>query len=94
MVLCAHSDAGFTNESKGRRRAGAHIFLSENNPMPRWNGPVLTIAQIIKLVMSSASEAEMGLLFITAQEMVVIINKLEEMIRPQPKSSIQNDNSE
>ena len=26
MVLCAHSDAGFHNESKGRSRAGAHIF--------------------------------------------------------------------
>ena len=45
MVLCAHSDAGFHNESKGRSRAEAHIFLSENDAMPRWNGPVLTLAQ-------------------------------------------------
>ena len=35
MVLCAHSDAGFHNESKGQNRAGAHIFLSENDAMPR-----------------------------------------------------------
>ena len=28
IVLCAHSDAGFHNESKGRSRAGAHILLS------------------------------------------------------------------
>ena len=34
MVLCAHSYAGFQNESKGRSRAGAHIFLSENDTMP------------------------------------------------------------
>ena len=34
MVLCAHSDAGFQNESKGRSRDGEHIFLSENNAMP------------------------------------------------------------
>ena len=33
MVLCAHSDAGFHNESKGRRRYGAHIYLSENDAM-------------------------------------------------------------
>ena len=45
MVLCAHSDVGFHNESKGRSRAGAHIFLSENDAMPRWNGPVLTLAK-------------------------------------------------
>ena len=45
MVLCAHSDARFHNESKGRSRAGAHIFLSENDVMPRWNGPVLTLVK-------------------------------------------------
>ena len=35
MILAAHSDAGFHNETKGRSRAGAHIFLSENKPFPR-----------------------------------------------------------
>ena len=34
MVLCAHSVAGVHNESKGRSRAGDHIFLSENDAMP------------------------------------------------------------
>ena len=57
MVLCAHSDTGFHNESKGRSRAGAHIFLSEKYPIPWWNGPVHTLAQIIKFVMSSDPEA-------------------------------------
>ena len=65
MVLAAHSDAGFNNESKGHSRAGAHIFLSENDPEPKWNGPVLTVAKIIKFVMSSAAEAEMGALYET-----------------------------
>ena len=37
MILAAHSDAGFHNESKGRSRAGVHIFLSENDPIPRQN---------------------------------------------------------
>ena len=67
MVLCAHSDAGFHIESKGRNRAGAHIFLSKNDAMPRWNSPVITLAKIIKFVMSSASETELEALFITAQ---------------------------
>ena len=57
MVLCAHSDSGFHNESKRQSRAGEHIFLSENDAMPRWNRPVLALAKIIKFVMSSASEA-------------------------------------
>ena len=56
MVLADHSDAGFHNKTKGRRQAGAHIFLSGNDPEPRWNVPVFTIAQIIKFFMTPAAE--------------------------------------
>ena len=93
MVICAHSDAGFHNESKGRGRVGALILLSENDPMPKWNGPVLTLAHIIKFVMSSASEAELGAIFITAQEMLATRNTLEEMRWPHSKLPIQTENS-
>ena len=62
MILAAHSDAGFNNESKARSHAGAHIFLLENNPTPKWNGDILTIAQIIKFLISSAAESELGAL--------------------------------
>ena len=67
MILADHYGAGFHNESKGRIRAGAHIFLSENDPEPRCNGSVLTIAKIIKFGMTSAAEAELGAIFITAK---------------------------
>ena len=70
MILAAHSDAGFANEINSRSRAGDHIFLSENDSIPRWNGPILTIAQIMKYFVSSAAEAEMTALFLTAKEMV------------------------
>ena len=93
MVLAAHSDAGFNNESKGRSRAGAHIFLSENDPEPKWNGPVLTVAQIIKFVLSSAAEAEMGALYDTAKELVPMHLTLEEMGWKQPITPIQTDNT-
>ena len=72
MVLAAHSDAGFVNETKSRSRAGAHIFLSENDSIPRWNDPVLVIAQIMKYVVSSAAEAKMTALFLTAKEMATL----------------------
>jgi hypothetical protein len=45
MILCAHSDAGFLNETNSCSCNGAHIFLSENKPFPRFNGAVLSIAQ-------------------------------------------------
>ena len=57
MILAAHSDASFHNESKGCSQAGAHIFLSEDDPVPQWNRPILSIAQGIKFVMTSSTEA-------------------------------------
>ena len=79
LVLAAHSDTGFANETKPRSRAGAHIFLSENDSILRWNGPVLTMAQIMKYVVSSAAEAETTALFLPAKEMVPLRNTLPEM---------------
>jgi hypothetical protein len=34
MILCAHVDAGFFNETNSYSRAGAHIYLSEYNLFP------------------------------------------------------------
>ena len=89
MILAAHSDSGSHNKSKGRSQAGAHIFPSEDDPIPRWNGPVLSIAQVIKLVMTSATKAELGALYITAQKMVPMRQTLIEMGWPQPPISKQ-----
>ena len=93
MVLPAHLDASFLTKPGSRSRAGAHIFLSDDDPVPRNNGPVLSISQIIRFVMASAAEAELAALYITAREMVPLQNALEEMGWPQPKSPIQTDNS-
>ena len=81
MVLAAHFDVGFANKKKPRSRAGAHISLSKDDPILRWNSPVLTIAQIMKYGVSSAAEAEMTALFLTAKEMVSLRNTLTEMGR-------------
>ena len=93
MILAAHSDASYLSEPNARSRAGAHIFVSKDDPIPRPNGPILTIARVIKLVMASAAESELAGLFITTQEMVPLRNTLTEMGWPQPKSPIQVDNS-
>ena len=80
MVLVAHSYAGFQNESKGCSQAGAHVFLDEHEPVPHWNGPILTIAQVIKFVMSSAAKAELGAIFITSKELVPLRHTLIDMV--------------
>jgi hypothetical protein len=93
MIPCAHSNAGFLNETNSRSRDGAHIFFSENDPFPRFNGAVLSIPQIIKMVMASAAESELAALFITAREMIHHCQALIDMGWPQPKNPIQTDNS-
>jgi ABC-type sulfate transport system substrate-binding protein len=60
---------------------------------PPNNGAVLTIATIIKAVMSSAAEAELGALFLNAREAVYLRQILTEMGHPQPRTPIQTDNS-
>ncbi len=60
MVLGIHSNAGYLNENKARIRAGGHFFMSSDVQNSHNNGAVLTIAQIIDAVMSSAAEAELG----------------------------------
>ncbi len=59
MILCAHADAGFLNKTQAQSRAGAHIFLLEDVSFPRFNGAILSIAQIIKFVMASAAESNL-----------------------------------
>ena len=93
MILTEHAYAGFLNKSKACSRVGAHIFLSENNPNPKLNGPVLTIAQIIKSVMASAAESEIAALYITDKNIVPLQNNIIEMGWPQLKLPIQIDNS-
>jgi len=93
MVLAVHSDAGYLNEKLARSRAGGHFFLSTNVTYPSNHGAILTIVQIIKAVMASAAEAELGALFINAKEAAYIRNILHEMGHPQPPTPIQTNNT-
>jgi hypothetical protein len=93
MILCTHANASFHNKSKGCTQAGAHIFVSKNNPFSEHNGPVLSISQIMKFVMSSAAKAKLGALYTTAKEMAPLCQTLIEMGWPQPCMPIQMDNS-
>jgi hypothetical protein len=93
MILGAHADAGFLNETNSCSRAGAHIYLSEDEPFPCSNGAVLSITQIIKFVMALTAESKLAALFVTAREMIPHCQTLIDMGWPQPKSPIQTNNS-
>ena len=65
MILTIHSDASYLSEPKSCSRAGGHMFMAGKDKIPINNGAVLNISQIIRAVMSSAAEAELGALFIS-----------------------------
>lgn len=88
MVLAIHSDASYLSEPKARSRAGGHFYLSENGKNPRDNGAVLNVAKVMKAVMSSAAEAELGALFINAKTAVPMRKILEELGHPQPATPV------
>jgi hypothetical protein len=93
MILGIHSDASYLSEPKARSRAGGHFFLSDGTDEAPNNGAILNISQIIKSVMSSAAEAELGALYTNAREAVPCRTLLHEMGHPQPPTPIQTDNS-
>ena len=59
-VLAGHINASYLSETKSRSRSGGHFFMSNNTAFPPKNGALPTIDKIIKAVISSAAEAELG----------------------------------
>ncbi len=69
------------------------MFMAGTEEIPINNGAVLNILQIIKAVMSSAAEAELGVLFINAKTGVSMQRTLKELGHPQTRTPIQTNNS-
>jgi hypothetical protein len=93
MVLAAHSDVSYLLKAKACSQAGGHFLMSSDTSCPHNNGVVLTIAQIIKAVMSLAAKAEIRALYINCQEAVPACHTLEFLGHPQPPTPIQTDNT-
>ena len=93
MVLAVHSNASYLNEEEARSQAGGHHFLSEDVPFPPNNGAIHNVAEIIKGVMSSAAEAELGAMYINARKAVKECIILDAMGRKQPATPVQVNNS-
>ena len=92
MILRVDSDAAYLVAPEARSRAGGYQYLS-NKEGTLFNGPVLVIAKVIKNVMASATEAELGALYMNAQEAVGLRNCLEAMGFPQPATPLKTDNN-
>ena len=78
-ILSVNRDASYPREKNDRRIAGGHFFMSSYSPKHPNNESILTLAQIIKTVIFSAAEAELGDLYINFKESIPERHQLEEM---------------
>jgi hypothetical protein len=95
MILTIHSNGSYVSESQARLRARGVFYLSNahdpSTTVPT-NGAVHITSVIIKHVMFSAAEAELGALFYIAQDACSIRVTLEEHGHQQPPTAIQTGN--
>eukprot|EP00957_Ditylum_brightwellii_P149952 11419741-Ditylum_brightwellii.AAC.1 len=101
MVLHIHSDASYMSADQARSRAGCHFYLSSASGDPTKeppcppppNGPVHLVCKVLRNVMSSATEAEIGVLYVNMRKGEELHLALEEMGHPQPPTPVMMDNS-
>ena len=96
MILNVHSDASYLSAPKARSRAGGYFFLGslprDGDPI-KLNGAIHVTCTILKLVAASAAEAELGALFLNAQEAKVFQLVLAKLRHPQPPTPIRINNT-
>jgi hypothetical protein len=69
MILHIHSDAYYLSENEAKSRAGGFFYMGSitNTNKKLTNGEILIISTVLKHVMSSAAEAEVGEVFYKCQ---------------------------
>jgi hypothetical protein len=95
MILNIHSDASHFSEREARRRAGRFFYMGRNTDKANklTNGAIMIIRTVIKHVMSSAAESEIGAVFLNIKEGTVIQTTLEELGHPHPPTLLETDNT-
>jgi hypothetical protein len=96
MILNIHSDASYLSEAKARSRACGHFFMGwqprDGDPI-RLNGAFHVSTTILRFVVASAAEAELGALYHNCQTGIIFRLTLADMGHPQPKTPVHCDNA-
>ena len=93
MILKLHCHSSYLNAVGARSHQGDHLYLGNKSEPDILNGAVLNLAAIMKMVLSSAAEAEFGALFHNTKEATPLRTTLEELGHPQPPTPVLVDNS-
>ena len=104
MVLHIHSDTSYLSVRGARSRAADFFYLSDPSPAPDFNhtdtatdlppinGAVHVLCIILKNVVASVIEAEVGAVFVNCQDAVSICHTLEDLGNLQPATPVQVNN--
>jgi hypothetical protein len=94
MILHIHSDASYLSVSNTRSRLRGLFSLGNKPPeQETLNGSILNVAVIIKNVVDSAAESEVGACFHSSQGGAPLRVTLTELGHTQPPTSLRTDNS-
>jgi hypothetical protein len=94
MILHIHSDASNLFFSNARSRLRSLFFFGNKSPEhDKLNGSILNVAAIIKNVVASAAESEVGACFHNAQSCAPLRVTLTELGNTQPPTPLRTDNS-
>ncbi len=96
MVLNIHSDALYLSEANAHSQACRHFFMgwrADPTKPIKLNGAFFTLCAILRFIIASTAEAELGALFLNCKQAKKFRLTLEEMGHPQPPTLIHCDNS-
>jgi hypothetical protein len=94
MILHIHSDASYLSVSNARIRLGCLFFCGNKSPQQdTLNGSILNVASVIKNVVASTAESEVGACFHNAQSGAPLRVTLTELGHVQPPMPLCTDNS-
>ena len=96
MVLHIHSDGSYLSAPQSQSRVGGYFYLSSATTNPAacaHNSAIYVLSHILKRVLASAAEVDIGATFTNTQDAVPIRQMLRDMGHLQPATPIQVDNT-
>jgi hypothetical protein len=94
MILHIHSDASYLSVSNALSHLGGLFFLGNKSPkQDTLNGSILNVAAVIKNVVASAAESEVGACCHNAQSGAPLRVTLAKLGHTQPPTPLRTDNS-
>jgi hypothetical protein len=94
MILHIRSNASYLSVSNARSRLRGLFFLGNKSPeQDTLNGSILNVASVIKNVVASTAESEVGACFHNAQSGAPLRVTLTELGHIQPPTPLRTDNS-